>query len=128
MKEQLKKCVNLIVLLFKIISYGLIFLAFYLLFAKKNWQLLSVSRTAAVVTLSYLISGYLFLKIYGGYDIGKRKSRPIIISLSLAALPSDIVAYVMLVVMNTNETTISSSGAYYKFSCIWRKLGLFQNI
>lgn len=105
MKEQLKKCVNLIVLLFKIISYGLIFLAFYLLFAKKNWQLLSVSRTAAVVTLSYLISGYLFLKIYGGYDIGKRKSRPIIISLSLATLPSDIVAYVMLVVMNTNETT-----------------------
>ena len=103
MKERLKKCENLIVLLFKIILYFLVFWTFYRLFAIKNWQLLSVSRTMAVTILSYVISGYLFIKIYGGYDIGKRKSKPIIISLSLAAFMTNLVAYIMLMVMNTNK-------------------------
>lgn len=69
----------------------------------RTGKLLNRSRTMAVTTLSYLISGYLFLKIYGGYDIGKRKSKPIIISLSLASVMTDIIAYVMLCVMNTNS-------------------------
>ncbi|SNU08477.1 exopolysaccharide biosynthesis polyprenyl glycosylphosphotransferase [Lachnospiraceae bacterium] len=103
MKEQLRQCENLIVLLFKVILYFLVFWSFYGLFAIRNWQLLSISRTAAVTILSYLISGYLFIKIYGGYDIGKRKSKPIVISLSLAAFMTDMVAYVMLMVMNTNN-------------------------
>ena len=60
MKEQLRQCENLIVLLFKIILYFLVYWSFYCLFAIRNWQLLSISRTAAVTTLSYLISGYLF--------------------------------------------------------------------
>lgn len=103
MKEKLKQCENLIVLLFKLILYFVIFWIFYRLYAIQNWQLLVVSRTAAVTILSYVISGYLFVKIYGGYDIGKRKSKPIIISLSLAAVMTDIVAYIMLSVMNTND-------------------------
>ena len=103
MKEKLKQCEILIVLLFKLILYFLIFWIFYRLYAIQNWQLLVVSRTAAVTILSYLISGYLFVKIYGGYDIGKRKSKPIIISLSLAAVMTDLVAYIMLCVMNTND-------------------------
>ncbi|MCR4846504.1 MAG: exopolysaccharide biosynthesis polyprenyl glycosylphosphotransferase [Eubacterium sp.] len=103
MREKLKQCENLIVLLFKLILYFVIFWIFYRLYAIQNWQLLTVSRTAAVTTLSYVISGYLFVKIYGGYDIGKRKSKPIIISLSLASVMTDLVAYVMLCVMNTND-------------------------
>ena len=104
MKESLKKCENLIVLLFKIILYLSVFWTFYRLYAIKNWQLLSKSgsRTMAVTILSYAISWYLFIKIYGGYDIGKRKSKPIIISLSLASVMTDLIAYVMLCVMNTN--------------------------
>ena len=108
MKEQLRQCANLIVLLFKIIVYFLIFWTFYRLFAIKNWQLLSISRTAAVTSLSYVISGYLFIKIYGSYDIGKRKSKPIVISLSLAAFMTNLVAYVMLMVMNTNRDNNAS--------------------
>ena len=82
MKKYLQRYENVLVLLLKIILYFLIFWTFYRLYAVENWQLLNRSRTMAVTTLSYLISGYLFLKIYGGYDIGKRKSKPIIISLS----------------------------------------------
>ena len=103
MKKYLQRYENVLVLLLKIILYFLIFWSFYRLYAVENWQLLNRSRTMAVTTLSYLISGYLFLKIYGGYDIGKRKSKPIIISLSLASVMTDIIAYVMLCVMNTNS-------------------------
>ena len=51
------------------------------------------------------MSGYLFLRIYGGYDIGKRKSKPIIISLSLAVSFTDLVGLLMLSIMNTNSAT-----------------------
>jgi exopolysaccharide biosynthesis polyprenyl glycosylphosphotransferase len=123
MKEQLKKCENLMVLLFKIILYFSVFWSFYRLFAIKNWPLLTLSRTMAVTILSYLIAGYLFLKIYGGYDIGKRKSKPIIISLSLAAFMTNIVAYVMLSVMNTN--TDNGNNATFKFEQPWLLLVVF---
>lgn len=103
MKRLLRKSGHLVVLLLKFILYLLVFFTFYRLFAIENWQLLRRSRTMAVTILSYVISGYLFLKIYGGYDIGKRKSKPIIISLSLASFMTDLVAYVMLCVMNTNR-------------------------
>ncbi|MBR6403835.1 MAG: exopolysaccharide biosynthesis polyprenyl glycosylphosphotransferase [Eubacterium sp.] len=103
MKELLKKCENLIVLLFKIILYLTVFGTFYGLFAIENKALRNPSRTMVVTILSYLISGYLFIKIYGGYDIGKRKSKPIIISLSLAAFMTNLIAYIMLMVMNTNK-------------------------
>lgn len=115
MKDQLKQCGNLLVFLFKIIIYFSCFWVFYRLYAIENWQLLGLSRTSAVTSLSYAISGYLFLKIYGGYDIGKRKSKPIITSLSLAAVMTDIVAYVMLCVMNTN----SANNIKFEFEQPW---------
>lgn len=102
MKKQLRKLETLIVFLLKSILYLTIFWIFYRLFAIKNWQLLEKSRTMAVTVLSFFIAGCLFLRIYGGYDIGKRKSKPIIISLSIAAVMTDIVAYLMLCIMNTN--------------------------
>ena len=93
----------------------MLFWTFYRLFAIKNWQLLVTSRTSVVTILSFFISGYLFIKIYGGYDIGRRKSKPIIISLSLAAFFTDLIAYVMLCVMNTN----SANGIRFRFSHPW---------
>ena len=121
MKEHLRKCEKLIVLLFKIIIYFFIFWIFYRLYAIRNWQLLVVSRTSAVTTISFLISGYLFIKIYGGYDIGKRKSKPIIISLSLAAVMTDLVAYIMLCVMNT----IDANNATFTLEQPWLLLVVF---
>ena len=105
MKKLLRECDRIIVLLLKTILYLALFWIFYRLYAVFNWQLLvkTGNRTMAVTILSYMFAGYLFVKIYGGYDIGKRKNKPIIISLSLAAILTDIVAYLMLSVMNTND-------------------------
>jgi len=102
MKEQLRKIGGLITFLMKILTYVIIFWIFYRLYAIYNWQLLVLNRTSVVTVITYILAGYLFLRIYGEYDIGKRKSRPIIISLSLAAAFTDVVSYVILMVMNTN--------------------------
>lgn len=103
MKKILRQCEGIIVFLLKIFVYLLVFWVFYRIYAIKNWQLLALSRTSMVTIVGYFISGYLFLKIYGGYDIGKRKSKPIIISLSLAGAFTDLVGLLMLSIMNTNE-------------------------
>lgn len=126
MRKRLRQCEYLIVLLFKIIMYFLVFWIFYRFYAIDNWQMLNVNRTSAVTTISYLLSGYLFLNIYGGFDIGKRKSKPIIISISLAAALTDIVAYVMLCVMNTNE----NNNTTFVFEQPWLLLVIFalQNL
>ena len=41
---------------------------------------------------------------YGGYDIGKRKSKPIIYSIGLATAITDLVTYLQLMIMNTNAS------------------------
>lgn len=68
-----------------------------------NFQVLKISRTSAVMAFTYILFGILMTRTYGKYDVGIRKSRPIIISLTLAAILDDIVTYIVLIIMNTND-------------------------
>lgn len=97
-----KKLQKTIVLLLKIIVFLMIFLTFYLIFAIPNIQMLRLSRTTAVTAFTYIVVGLAMLSAYGTYDIGKRKSKPIIYSLGLATVITDIVTYIQLSIMNTN--------------------------
>ncbi|MBQ8167555.1 MAG: hypothetical protein IJZ96_11075, partial [Lachnospiraceae bacterium] len=77
MKLKLRKLENSIVFLLKVLLYALLFWSFYGMYAIKNWQLLNISRTSGVVIATYFTMSYMFSNIYGRYDIGKRKSKPI---------------------------------------------------
>ncbi|MBQ9934295.1 MAG: exopolysaccharide biosynthesis polyprenyl glycosylphosphotransferase [Lachnospiraceae bacterium] len=103
MKTKLRKLENSIVFMLKLLMHILLFWSFYGLYAIKNWQLLNISRTSGVVIAAYLISAYMFANIYGRYDIGKRKSKPIMHSLVLTMMFTDIIAMLMLSMMNTND-------------------------
>ena len=46
------------------------------------------------------------MSIYGKYDVGRRKSKPIIYSLALAVLFTDIISYLQLMIMNTVTPSI----------------------
>jgi len=102
MRAFLKKFEMSIVMLLKLVMYGLLFSTFFLLFSINNWQILALSRTMAVTTLGYIFVGVVLTAIYGKYDIGKRKSKPIIYSVSLAIIITDIFTYILLQIMNTN--------------------------
>lgn len=103
MKTKLRKLENSIVFLLKLTMHVSLFWTFYGLYSIKNWQLLNISRTSGVVLATYFIMSYMFANIYGRYDIGKRKSKPIMHSLILTFVFTDILSMLMLSVMNTNE-------------------------
>lgn len=103
MKLKLRKLETSIIFVLKISLYAILFSIFYFMYAKKNWQLLNVSRTSALVVATFIVMGYMFANIYGRYDIGKRKSKPIVYSIFLAIFFTDIFGFLMLSVMNTNQ-------------------------
>ncbi len=87
----------------RLMLYILLFAAFFGILGINNWQLLTLSRTAGVTVLTFTVLLTIMLSVYGGYDIGKRKSKPVISSLILAVTITDIVTYLQLQIMNVND-------------------------
>ena len=102
MKKYLKKLERTIVFLLKACLYISLFLCFFLIMGKEHPQLLRASRTAAITMLTFAVAGLGMTAAYGKYDIGKRKSKPIICSIGLATAITDMVTYIELMIMNTN--------------------------
>jgi exopolysaccharide biosynthesis polyprenyl glycosylphosphotransferase len=83
--------------------YALIYAAFFGIMGLNNWQLWNLSRTSGVTILTFTVLLTVMLSVYGGYDIGKRKSKPVISSLVLAVGMTDIITYFNLEIMNAND-------------------------
>ena len=90
----------------KLILYLLLLAIFMIVLSEENPALSRLSRTMGITITTFIIVGVLFLRIYGGYDVGRRKSKPIIYSLVLATLFTDIVVYLQLMIMNTITPSI----------------------
>lgn len=102
MKRILRKLTTSIVFVLKTLLYVSLLAIFFGIFSIENWQILVLSRTAAITLSTFVVVGLILTTVYGRYDIGKRKSKPIIYSLALAAIITDLVTYVQLSIMNTN--------------------------
>ena len=103
MVRLLKKFEKSMVFLLKLFLYGWLIGSFFLIMGIENWPLLRLSRTAGVTALTFVAVGLCMTMAYGTYDIGQRKSKPIISSLALATAITDIIAELQLSIMNTNE-------------------------
>lgn len=112
MKKLAYRCRDSIVFLVRILLYIALGAVLFGLLAIHNAQVVALSRTAAVMLLTFLFGSIAMSKIYGKYDVGKRKSKPIILSLSLSIVLTDIITFLMMVVMNTNDTTDNSLYPY----------------
>lgn len=102
MRRLMKKLERTIVFGLKTCLYAVLFFSFFGIMGMDNPQLLRPSRTAAITMLTFVVSGLGMTAAYGRYDIGKRKSKPIISSIGLATVITDIVTYIELSIMNTN--------------------------
>ena len=91
-----------IIFLIKVLLYFSLLASFFLIMGIENWQLLRLSRTSGITLSTFCVVGLGLTAAYGTFDIGKRKSKPIIASLGLAAVLTDLVTYVQLAIMNTN--------------------------
>ena len=102
MKTIIEKLQYSIILILKLLLFVGLFVIFFGLFGIENRQLWVLSRTSGVTMLTFATVGLGMLAAYGTYDIGKRKSKPIIYSIGVATVITDAVTYIELNVMNTN--------------------------
>lgn len=108
MRSKLKRFESILWLMIKIILYILLMAIFMLVLAKENPALIRLSRTMGITISTFVVVGFLFVSIHGKYDVGRRKSKPIIYSMSLAVIFTDIITYLQLMVMNTIVPRVSA--------------------
>lgn len=113
-----KSISNIIVYVLKMLMYISLLLTFVLIFGMDNQAILKPSRTMATTILTFVIVGLLMVAIYGKYDVGRRKSKPIIYSLVLAVLLTDVITYFQLMIMNT----IVPDASKFRLTHLWELL------
>lgn len=91
---------RLFVPVMRLCVWALSLAAFFLIMSLGNPFLLVLNRTSVIVALTYTILYLLMLNVYGGFDIGTRKSRPIAFSMALVMLFSDLTAHMFLCIMD----------------------------
>ena len=91
----------------KMLMYLGVCATFFIAMGVENPQILRVSRTSGVTLLTFFAMGALSLSIYGGYNVGTQKPRPVAVSIVLAVLLTDCVTYLQLQIMNVNKDNYS---------------------
>ncbi len=112
---------DLIVGFLKATTYVGLFLIFYLFMSIHNWPLLHPSRTLATTVLTWVAMTAAMHGVYGGYAIGRKKSKPIISNMSLGSFCVDLVTYLQLQIMNVNENNrsyLDLFGQDFKWLCL----------
>ena len=106
MRKKIKRFETMMWMFIKLVLYIVLMMTFILIMSIDNHALSVLSRTLGITASTFAIVGLLFVTIYGKYDVGRRKSKPIIYSMALAVAFTDVVTYLQLMVMNT-ITTVS---------------------
>ena len=102
MKKNLYKFESTLWLTVKTLLYFLLLTTFIIVQKQENIGLRRLSRTMGITIFTFVIVGLLLLSAYGTYDVGRRKSKPIIYSLSLAVICTDIITYLEVMIMRAN--------------------------
>lgn len=108
MRKRIRRFESMMWLLIKLVLYVILMAIFIMMLAPENRALIKMSRTMGITFSTYIVVGLLFLSIYGKYDVGRRKSKPIIYSMSLAVVFTDIITYIQLMVMNTITPSVTA--------------------
>ncbi|MDE6957175.1 MAG: sugar transferase [Lachnospiraceae bacterium] len=106
MKKKLRRFESILWLTVKLSLYLTLLGTFIYCLGLGSHSLRALSRTLGITLTTFIIVGLLFLNVYGKYDIGRRKSKPIIRSMSFAILFTDIITYLQLMIMRTNKPDI----------------------
>lgn len=92
-----------IVFLLKATMYISLTATFFLIFGTEYEWIIHLSRTTGVTFVTFCVVEAALVSVYGGYAIGRLKSKPIVTSLALATYVTDLVTHLQLCIMNVNE-------------------------
>lgn len=96
---SIKKILNSIM---KSVSIFIVFFVMYQVFSYGYPALHHLSRTTVVFVGAFFMAFMLFNDIFGTFQFGEIKSKPITYTTSLAVFFTDLVAYLSILVMSTN--------------------------
>lgn len=102
MKKHLHKFESTLWLVIKTVLYVLLLTTFIMVQKQENIGLRRLSRTMGITVFTFVVVGLLLLSVYGTYDVGRRKSKPIIYSLLLAVICTDAITYLQVMIMRAN--------------------------
>ena len=103
MKTYLRKFESTFWLIMKVLLYIMLLITFIAIQKEENIGLRRLSRTMGITVFTYIIVGLLFLTVYGSFDVGRRKSKPIAYSLTLAVICTDVITYLQIMIMRSNR-------------------------
>lgn len=101
--HMIKKLRRTIVFLLKMALFASLFGIFFGIFGIHNPWLFNLSRTTGVTMVTFIVLGIALMSVYGGYAIGTQKSKPIVHSMALATVITDLVTHLQLSIMNTSQ-------------------------
>ncbi len=101
--HMIKKLRRTVVFILKMALFASLFAIFFGIFGINNPWLFNLSRTTGVTMVTFIVLGIALMSVYGGYAIGTQKSKPIIHSMSLATIITDLVTHLQLSIMNTSQ-------------------------
>ena len=96
-----------VIFILKITMYICLFASFFLIFGTEYEWIIHLSRTTGVTFVTFCVMEAALVSVYGGYAVGRLKSKPIVTSLALATYVTDIVTHLQLCIMNVNENNNS---------------------
>ncbi len=101
--HMIKKLKRTVVFIMKLALFASLFGIFFGIFGINNPWLFDLSRTTGVTTVTFIVMGIALMSVYGGYSIGTQKSKPIVHSMALATVITDLVTHLQLSIMNTSQ-------------------------
>lgn len=78
----------------------ILFAIFYVFFLGESEELRrSINRVSAIVSSTYLLVCYIMIRVYGGFAIGRKRTKEIVLSMVLAVGMTDLFTYAQLCIM-----------------------------
>ena len=86
-----------------VVLYGMLAAVFFACLSIPNIYLRHLNRTFATTLLTFSVMIVAMHAVYGGFDVGRKKSKPVISALIAGTVITDLVAYLQMEIMNVNE-------------------------
>ena len=86
-----------------VVLYGLLASVFFACLSIPNIYLRHLNRTLATTLLTFGVLIVAMHSVYGGFDVGRKMSKPVISALVTGTVITDLVAYLQMEIMNVND-------------------------
>ena len=84
--------------------YVVLGITFFLCLSINNVFLRIINRTLATTLLTFTAMTVAMHAVYGGFDVGRKKNKPVISAMIGSTVITDLVTYLQLEIMNVNES------------------------